>query len=320
LLMVHQLPSRASNARVKTWRRLQQVGALPTRNAVYVLPNRDSCREDFEWIRAEIVALGGEATLFAASTIGGDGDAAIVKGFRAAREADYRALIEQVARRRRQRPPSPRSKRDQIATEARQLRERIQAIEQIDFFEAPGREEALAAVAKLEALGTKQTKPADRDARALSVRDFQGRRWLTRPRPGVDRMASAWLIRRFIDRDAKFGFGEREGASDVPFDMYEGEFSHHGGKCTFEVLVDRFGLGTPVVAWIGEIVHDLDMKDQRHDRPEAAAIGPMIEGLRRMHGDDATLLSEGVAMFEALARGFESDPDRSARPARKKRR
>jgi hypothetical protein len=81
LLMVHQLPSRASNARVKTWRRLQQVGALPARNAVYVLPNRDSCREDFEWIRAEIVALGGEATLFAASTIGGDGDAAIVQVF-----------------------------------------------------------------------------------------------------------------------------------------------------------------------------------------------------------------------------------------------
>ena len=112
LLMVHQLPSRASNARVKTWRRLQQVGALPTRNAVYVLPNTDACREDFEWIRAEIVALGGEATLFAASTIGADGDAEIVKGFRVAREADYRALIEQAARvRQRRRPSLPRSRR-----------------------------------------------------------------------------------------------------------------------------------------------------------------------------------------------------------------
>jgi hypothetical protein len=99
--------------------------------------------------------------------------------------------------------------------------------------------------------------------------------------------------------------------------MYEGEFSHHGGKCNLRGARRSFRTRTPVVAWIGEIVHDLDMKDQRHGRPEAAAIGPMIEGLRRMHGDDNILLVEGIAMFEALARGFESDPDGTARAAGK---
>ena len=120
-------------------------------------------------------------------------------------------------------------------------------------------------------------------------------------------MATAWLIRRFVDNDATFAFVEAPSGADVPFDMYTGEFSHHGELCTFEVLVDRFRMQNAAVAKVGHIVHDLDMKDTKYDAPEAVAVGRMVDGLRALHADDATLLEHGIGMFDALARSFESD-------------
>ena len=120
-------------------------------------------------------------------------------------------------------------------------------------------------------------------------------------------MATAWLIRRFVDTNATFAFVEAPSGADVPFDMYTGEFSHHGELCTFEVLADRFRMQNPAVAKVGHIVHDLDMKDTKYDAPEAVAVGRMVDGLRALHADDATLLEHGIGMFDALARSFESD-------------
>jgi hypothetical protein len=130
-------------------------------------------------------------------------------------------------------------------------------------------------------------------------------------------MASAWLIRRFIDPLATFAFVETPSESDVPFDMYTGEFSHRGGQCTFEVLAERFGLASKAVAKIGQIVHDLDMKDAKFSPPEAPAVGRMVEGLRVMHSDDATLLEHGITLFEALARSFDASDARRPRPERR---
>ena len=138
----------------------------------------------------------------------------------------------------------------------------------------------------------------------LSIRSFQGRRWVTRPRPGVDRMASAWLVRRFIDSNATFAFADKPARSDVPFDMYMGEFSHDGDRCTFETLIHRFGITDASVGRIAQIVHDLDMKETRYATAEAPAVGHLVEGLRLLHDDDATLLRQGMEMFEALARSF----------------
>jgi hypothetical protein len=120
-------------------------------------------------------------------------------------------------------------------------------------------------------------------------------------------MATAWLIRRFVDKDAIFAFVETPSDMDVPFDMFSGDFSHHGKLCTFEVIVDRFRVQDPAVAKIGHIVHDLDMKDSKYDPPEATAVGRMVDGLRALHADDATLLEHGIGMFDALAHSFESD-------------
>jgi len=309
LLLGHQLPTSSSNARVKIWRRLQQIGAVPTRNSVYVLPNTEQCREDFEWIRTEIVALGGEATVFAADAISAGGADDIVTVFRSTREQDYRALMAEMARLRPSGKTTRRSasgRKAQISRVVRAVRDRFRAIERIDFFDAPAREDAAAALAALEASTARQPPPPSVSS-PLSAASFHSRRWVTRPRPGVDRMASAWLIRRFIDPNARFAFTDRPGGEDVPFDMYTGEFSHQGDQCTFEVLAARFRLTSPAVVSVARIVHDLDMKDGKYGPPEAPAVERLVEGLRASYADDAALLEQGITMFDALAHSFQSE-------------
>lgn len=307
LLLAHQLPTRPSNARVKTWRRLQQIGAVASRNSVYVLPNTDQCREDFEWLRSEIVALGGEGTVFSADALSPGGGEDIVATFQRTREADYRALkieADRMLKSARGRRASAAPRGGAWDKSVRALRERFTAIEHIDFFKASTREAAAAAIAALEQLAARTRGPAQSAAPLLSMADFRNRRWVTRPRPGVDRMASAWLIRRFVDPNATFAFAAQPEASDVPFDMYIGEFSHQGQLCTYEVLAQRFGLDEFLVESVGQIVHDIDMHDTRYGSAHAPAVGRMVEGLRQLHADDDVLLQHGIEMFEALARGI----------------
>ena len=308
LLLAHQLPTRLSNARVKTWRRLQQLGAVPSRNSVYVLPNTEPCREDFEWLRSEIVALGGEATVFAGDAISQGGLEDIMAVFEENRTQAYRALRKDIDRLlaslRSKRPAA--NHRQKVARVVRTLRERFDALERIDFFGATARDETGYALAELE---RKIAGPERTRKTASSVpkkEQFQRRRWVTRRRPGVDRMASAWLIRSFIDSEAVFAFVDKPAESDVPFDMYTGGFGHQGGLCTFEVLCAEFGIATVAVTKVAQIVHDLDLKEHKYAAPEAAIIGRMVDGLRAIHDEDTALLEQGIGMFDALARSFET--------------
>jgi hypothetical protein len=305
LLLAHQLPTRLSNARVKTWRRLQQLGAVPSRNSVYVLPNTEQCREDFEWLRAEIVALGGEATVFTADAISENGTEDVVTVFQTHRTQEYRALQKEIKRLLATVGRPAAARRPQTARAVRAVRERFEALERIDFFGAVARDDTAAALVKLErkVTGREPTRPAPSSASRKT--QLQGRRWVTRRRPGVDRMASAWLIRRFVDPRAVFAFADKPLRSDVPFDMFAGGFGHRGGLCTFEVLCEEFGITAAQVLRIAQIVHDLDLKENKYSAPEAAVIGRLVDGLRAAHADDATLLEQGIAMFDALARSFE---------------
>ena len=311
LLLAHRLPTRPSHRRVKTWRRLQQIGAVPTRNSVYALPNTPQCREDFEWIRGEIVAAGGEATVFVADALNADGDRAIETAFRRSREADYAAFtreVHQLLVATGKRRGAAAFGRESLSRAVRMLRGRFADIERIDFGNAAGRQAAADVLATLERRLAEYTPtPAQVVAAQPPADDFHNRRWVTRPRPGVDRMASAWLIRRFIDPNATFAFVDQPASADVPFDMYSGELSHQGSLCTFETLAQRFGLRGTAVERIGQVVHDLDVKESRYAAPEGPAVGRMVEGMRHVHADDHVLLEQGIAMFEALARSFDSD-------------
>ena len=319
LLLVYQLPARPVSARVKAWRRLQQLGAVAVKNSVYALPNRAETREDFEWVRAEIVATGGQATVFQATTIDAVSSDDLRETFCRDRQKDYRALVQALDKLARaasgKRGRGPRT----LAKELRSCRERLAAIESLDYFGARGREEARTALARLEGLVTRDESPGPETRAAFDPVTYRHRRWMTRPRPGIDRMASAWLIRRFIDPHATFAFGEPDAPREpgtITFDLFEGDFTHEGDRCTFEVLRARFGLSEPRLDDLAELVHDLDLKDGRFGRTDAPVLGALVEGLRALHDRDEALLEHGITLFEALYRGRDVPP--AARSARKR--
>jgi hypothetical protein len=197
-----------------------------------------------------------------------------------------------------------------------QIRQRLAAIEQVDFFGSAGRDRVTTLVQKMEGRASGARRATACGAPAGGIEAYRNRLWVTRPRPGVDRMGSAWLIRRFIDADARFGFvADREAAprDAVPFDMFGVEFTHRGDLCTFEMLSETFGLADPALESIAAIVHDLDLKDGRFGSAAAPTVGVIIDGLRLAYADDQILLTHGMALFEALYRGA-AQASRPSRP------
>lgn len=320
LLFVHQLPPKASNLRVRTWRRLQQLGAIAIKQAVYALPDTPNTREDFEWLKAEVKASGGDASVFAADQVDAWSDDALVEEFRRAGQEAYAALardIEQVLKR----ANAPRRPRGTRAPATRRLldvfRERLTAVEGVDFFGSAGRDRVTSLLSRLEehTSGRRKASPANA-AGSSTPGNYQSRLWVTRPRPGVDRMASAWLIRRFIDGQAQFAFAVDQNAvpaDAIPFDMFGVTFSHQGDGCTFETLCAAFQIDDPAVSRLAAIVHTLDLKDGRLGAPEALTVGAIIEGLQLAHADDESLLVQGMTLFDSLYRSFEQS-SRSAGP------
>jgi len=145
----------------------------------------------------------------------------------------------------------------------------------------------------------------------LDPKAFRGRTWVTRPRPGVDRMASAWLIRSFVDPQARFAFaaeGSRPPRRAIPFDTFGAELGHQQGLCTFEVLARRFRIERPAVRGLAKLVHALDLDEEPPERSEAALVERLIEGLRASHADDGELLEAGIALFAALAASSRERP------------
>jgi hypothetical protein len=323
------LPSSPSNLRVRTWRRLQQLGALPIKQAVYALPDSPSAREDFEWLKTEVKASGGEASVFAASNVDAWSDDALIEEFRRAGQDAYGMLaadVEKVLKR----ANTVRRPRGTRAPSIRRLlevfRERLTGIESVDFFGSAGHDRVTTLLKQLEdrTLPSAHQTASPNASKETDMASYRNRLWVTRPRPGVDRMASAWLIRRFIDPHARFAFAAdrdsvHEGA--VPFDMFGVDFSHQGEGCTFETLCGVFGIQEPPVARIAAIVHDLDLKDGKFGAPEGGTVSALIDGLQLAHADDEDLLTHGMALFDVLYRGFEhaarsTGPRPVARPRR----
>jgi hypothetical protein len=310
LLLIHQIPPRPAYLRVKIGRRLQDLGAVAVKNSVYVLPRSDQALEDFQWVRREIVAGGGDASVCEARFVEGLSEGAVIALFTAARDADYAALGREARRlhagvaRHGQRPLADRG--PATATLLR-LRKRFADVVAIDFFSAPGREAVEGLLATVEAAlrPRSETQPSAPPPTAA----VRGRTWVTRSGVYVDRIASAWLIRRFIDPEARFKFvrgpEHTPQPDEVRFDMFEAEYTHEGEQCTFEVLLRRFGLEPPSLRHIAEIVHDIDLKDARFARPEGPGIDRLIAGIAMRHKDDEDRLREGGAVFESLYEYFE---------------
>jgi len=312
LLLIHQIPPKPNYFRVKIGRRLQRLGAAAIKNSVYALPKSDQCQEDFEWVVREIVEGGGEASVCEARFVEGVSDAEVEGLFNSAREAEYLELASEA---RRLQSRSPRGKkgdeyRKELESGIARLRKRLEEIETVDFFAASGRDALEALLADLEEkVKTSAVAESEKDESDVgAIEKVQGRIWVTRKGIHVDRMASAWLIRRFIDKDARFKFvpgkGYRPDPGELRFDMFEAEFTHEGDRCTFEVLLHKFGLTDPALKQIAEIVHDIDLKDEKFGREDTLGLDRLIAGIAMAHPEDEKRLVEGSAVFNGLYEYF----------------
>lgn len=312
-LLTHQLPPVPGYLRVKVRRRLQKLGAVPVKNSVYALPARDDTREDFEWLLREIIQEGGEATLCEAAFIDGVTGERLREAFHAESNSGYDEIVaktQHLAAMLAENPDLDAEQRDPLAEGIARLKHRLAEVNAVDFFGASGRAGANQAIAALE-MRLRAPAPADGGIRVGSAPDrFHGRTWVTRRGVHVDRIASAWLIRRFIDPDARFRFVPSKGHESAPgelrFDMFDGEFTHEGDRCTFETLIGRFALEDRALRPLAEIVHDLDMKDEKFGRAEGPGVATLLSGIVLAHEDDAMRIERGSDVFDGLYLHFKT--------------
>lgn len=289
ILLVFSLAKRGASLRVTVWRKLQRYGALPLGNSGYFLPNTEENRERFEWLATTVRTEGGEASVLEVQSIDNCSFAQMKQQFSDARAEDYRELLKDLRN-----PASPRQ-----SSRITRLRKRFQDIVSIDFFGSPIRKQVEQALSSLQA---SKTKSAETDIANVSPAEYRNRVWVTRPRPGVDRVTSAWLIRKFIDPKAKFAFApeDKKPAKAVPFDMYEGGFGHRGEDCTFETLLKVFHIRDKRVLVMAEVVHDADLFDEKFGRKEGFGIDEVMKGWAREGLDDQELLKRGMQLADGL--------------------
>lgn len=307
LLLIHQLPPKPDYFRVKIGRRLARVGAVAIKNSVYVLPATDQGLEDFQWVLREIADGGGDASVCRSTFVDGLTDDEIVQFFRSARDRDYEQITAEVRATLKALPKVPALTPDhRVAAEdaMAKFRKRFATVARIDFFGASHQVIAREAIEQIEARLRPPRVEAPAHARQLDRADVHGRTWVTREGIFVDRIASAWLIRRFIDPDARFKFvtpqGYKPNAGELRFDMVAAEYTHEGDHCTFETLLRRFGLDDAALGEIAEIVHAVDLRDGKFDREDAAGIERILAGIAAGSPDDAIRLERGGALFDDL--------------------
>jgi hypothetical protein len=306
LLLIHQLPPRPLYLRAQVRRRLAQVGAVPLKNSVYVLPDSPEGLEDLQWIAQEAAAAGGEACVCRATILSGVTTEALELRFRddaSARLAPLKgALADRLAALRRARAPAAGARQADLA----RLRRQVQDAARTDFFNSDIGQEVRAL---MTAIDQHQAKTSGRRrATVQPLGDLTGRVWVTRRDPHIDRLATAWLIRRFVDPAARFRFVDPVGAAiregERTYDMVGAHFTHEGDRCTFETMVARLGLSDAGLRSMAEIVHDIDLKDAKFGRPDAAGVHQVVQGLIAAHADSAARIAAARPVFDALYASF----------------
>jgi len=293
LLLLFSLPTNRNTERVAVWRRLKKMGAVQIKTSTYLLPDEPAQYEQFQWLAQQIRDYGGDSTLVRAQEIEGLTKEKVIVMFNDARAKDYAELRKSL-----QRFIGRRKKMDaeRATAELERLTRQFREIREVDFFDSARGHDVAMLLRRAEGRSTAQ------QLAVLDVKQYQGKTWLTRPRPEIDRVGSAWLISKFIDRKPKFVFAPSADAvpGAIPFDMLDAEFSHHGNYCTFETLIRRFAISDKVVAKIGEMIHDADLDDARFQRVEAVGIDRVLKGWAKEGLPDKEILRRGFECFEAL--------------------
>ncbi len=295
LLFLYTLRSGASRQRVQVWRKLKKFGALPFKTSASLLPDAPVHFERFQWLAKQIQDGGGDATLVRVDAIEGMSRAQIIHQFNAVRAEDYDALIHELN-------ALIKANRRKIGTEFDVTLERVQVrlleVEQIDFFHSPRAQDARMLFEKAAGLRKRPSPAGPR----LKREAHQGRKWLTRPRPEIDRVGSAWLIKTQIDPKARFVFATSpaDEPTAIPYDMANVELTHQGDDCTFETLLKRFDLQDQALHRIAEMIHDADLDDEKFHTSTAEGIDRVLKGLARLGWADEKILRHGFVCFDGL--------------------
>jgi hypothetical protein len=293
LLLLFSLPTNRNTERVAVWRRLKKIGAVQIKTSTYLLPDEPARYEQFQWLAQQIRDYGGDSTLVRAQEIEGLTREKVVAMFNDARAKDYvdlrKALQSFIARRKKM-------DAELAAAELERLTRQFREIRAVDFFDSARGHDVAMLLRRAE--GPKRAG----QLQILNAKLYQAKTWLTRPRPEIDRVGSAWLISKFIDRKPKFVFASSADAvaNAIPFDMLDAEFSHHGNNCTFETLTKSFAISDKAIAKIAEMVHDADLDDAKFQRVEAIGIDRVLKGWAKEGLPDEEILRRGFECFDAL--------------------
>lgn len=310
LLLIHQIPPKPNSLRVRIWRRLHRVGAVAIKQSVYAMPISEQSREDLSWILKEIVAGGGDGSISEARFVEGLTDEQVITLFQGARKADYEKIIReanQLLNESSARQSDPQNQEVKGPPRVSKLQRRMDEITAIDFFEPRERETARILLQGLTAKvsGNKSAAIAGKE----QLDNLKGKIWLTRENLFVDRIACGWLIRRFVDNEAVFKFvrGPRytPKPEELRFDMFDGEFTHEGDTCTFEMMIQRLQLQDRALVLMAEVVHDIDLKDAKYGRSETDGFSALLTGLVASNPDDYQRMEEGFRLFENLYAYFQ---------------
>jgi hypothetical protein len=292
LLLLVRLPATHSAERVAIWRKLKKSGAIQIQTSTYILPDDPARYETFQWLTQHIRDAGGDATLVRVREIEGLSNERLIDLFNTARAKEYASLREML------RPLTASAvRRSNLGGKLDRIRKQFREIRGTDFFDSPKAKDVEMVLRKLE-----ETQPRSRPQPKLEPRDFRNRVWLTRSRPEIDRVGSAWLIRKFVDPKARFIFGDKRAPNRrvLTFDMLDGDFSHDGEDCTFETLIRRFGIQDKVARKIAEMVHDADLGDDKFQRGECIGIDRVLKGWAKKGLPDKEILRRGFECFDAL--------------------
>jgi hypothetical protein len=296
LLLLYGLPTAQSAERVSLWRKLKKFGAVQLKTSAYVLPDETLHFERFQWLAKQVRDHHGEATLIRATEIEGITNEELARLFNKGRGEDYEKLLVHltkfIAQNRKKRSET-------FQVELQKLNRSFNEIKEIDYFECSSAHDAEIALKRAEGLlSSKKSKAFP----LLKPAVYQGRSWLTRPRPEIDRVGSAWLIRKFIDSQAVFIFGKnpKDYPRAIPYDMLDVEFTHQGEDCTFETLVKRFGIHDKAILTIAEMIHDADLEDGKFQKIECIGIDRILKGFAKMGLGDEEILTKGFECFDAL--------------------
>ena len=306
LTLLTTLPPTPTRHRVGVWRKLQRMGAVRLRGSAWLLPETPETTERFQWLLQEIESFRGEATLLHVERVGNMTEEQVRALFHKARAAEYQTVVQgcrEILSWLDRRKSGQAGALAQLRGKVDGLKRELDRIQAIDYLGTPAGPRARSLwETTAQRLRAAESSPRARVGRHRSILPPRGSTWVTRPRPHIDRIASAWLIKRFCDPDATFAFADAADAArkGIPFDVLGADFGHQGEDCTFETLVKRFGIKDRRVKVIAEIVHEADLHDGKFTRDESSGVDLAISALAATTPDDHELLERGMAIFDGL--------------------